>query len=41
VKKHSSASRGVQTIGLPRVLNEVLITIGTPVRFAKAAIKSW
>src|SRR5450759_5041281 len=32
VQKHSIASRGVQTIGSPRVLNEVLTSTGTPVR---------
>jgi len=31
VQKHSSASRGVQTIGSPRVLNDVLTSTGTPV----------
>src|SRR5437588_501108 len=33
VQKHSIASRGEHTIGSPRVLNEVLTSTGTPVRF--------
>ena len=40
VQKDSTASRGVQTIGSPRVLNEVLTSTGTPVRAAKALIRS-
>ena len=40
VQKHSTASRGVQTIGSPRVLNEVLTNTGTPVRRSKAEIRS-
>src|SRR6185369_12835700 len=32
VQKLSSASRGVQTMGSPRVLKEVLTRTGTPVR---------
>jgi hypothetical protein len=39
-QKHSIASRGVQTIGLPRVLNEVFINTGTPVFFLNACNKS-
>ena len=37
VQKHSTASRGVQTIGSPRVLNEVFISTGTPVAPLKRA----
>ena len=40
VQKHSIASRGVQTIGSPRVLNEVLTSTGTPVRARNARIRS-
>src|SRR5699024_8954352 len=36
VKNASRASRGVQTMGRPRVLNEVLTRTGTPVRASKA-----
>lgn len=31
LQKHSMASRGVHTIGFPKVLNEVLMSTGTPV----------
>jgi len=31
LQKHSIASRGVHTMGLPNVLNEVLMSTGTPV----------
>ena len=40
VQKHSTASRGEQTIGSPRVLNEVLTNTGTPVCRSNAAIRS-
>jgi hypothetical protein len=40
VQKHSTASRGVQTIGSPRVLNDVFTSTGTPVRAANALSKS-
>src|SRR5436305_1717101 len=41
VQKHSIASRGVQTIGSPRVLNDVLTRTGTPVRPRNARSRSW
>src|SRR6266516_1877255 len=40
VQKHSTASRGVHTIGSPRVLNEVFTNTGTPVRSWKALMRS-
>src|SRR5690242_19700490 len=40
VQKHSTASRGVQTIGSPLVLNEVLTSTGTPVRAWNAFSRS-
>src|SRR5262249_41199370 len=36
-KKVFNASDGLETIGSPRKLNEVLISIGTPVRRSKAS----
>src|SRR5690606_34079264 len=41
VQKHSTASRGVQTMGSPRVLKEVFTRMGTPVLCSKAASRSW
>ena len=41
VQKHSTASRGVHTIGSPRVLNDVLTSTGTPVRAANASSSAW
>jgi hypothetical protein len=40
VKNAAIASRGVQTIGSPRMLNEVFTKMGTPVLLAKAATTS-
>src|SRR4051794_23490346 len=40
VQNDSTASRGVQTMGSPRVLNEVLTRIGTPVRAWNAFSRS-
>src|SRR5690606_41996340 len=40
VKKHSTASRGVQTLGSPRVLNDVFTSTGTPVRRSNAQSRS-
>jgi len=40
VQKHSIASRGEQTIGSPRVLNEVFTRTGTPVRAWNALSRS-
>lgn len=40
VQKHSIASRGEQTTGSPRVLNEVLTSTGTPVRAWNAMRRS-
>src|SRR4051794_359446 len=39
VQKLSTASRGVQTIGSPRVLNDVFTSTGTPVRRWNALIR--
>ena len=38
--KHRYASWGVQTMGSPRTLNEVLMTIGTPVIFSNSRMRS-
>ena len=40
VQNDSTASRGEQTIGSPRVLNDVLTSTGTPVRAWKAFSRS-
>ena len=40
VQNDSTASRGVQTIGSPRVLNDVLTSTGTPVLRLKACSRS-
>jgi hypothetical protein len=39
-QKASTASRGVQTIGSPRVLKEVFTSTGTPVRRSNALSRS-
>ncbi len=41
MRKQSMASPGVSTMGSPRILKEVLSTMGTDVRLAKALISSW
>jgi hypothetical protein len=40
-RKQRKLSSGVQTIGSPRTLKEVLTSRGQPVRSPKARIKRW